>query len=503
MASRALPLALGLLLGGTLGFGAGWWVRGAPPSGSPPEAPVTRDAPAERDWVALGLEDRTQVAAPRFVPEGPLPNTLVLVADDVGQDMVSAYGEHPRAPATPHIDALAAQGVLFRHAVANPVCSPTRATLLTGRYSFRYGIGNAIPPRAGWALPPTERLLPAALSDRTGGRVQSAAVGKWHLSTPTVGGFDHPRQTGFAHHVGTMGNLLGQVSGEPQTYFRWLRVVDGEPAPAEGYITSVTVDDALAMMETLPEPWFLYVAFHAAHYPMHLPPRDLYTTPLPVDPSESDLYRAMVESMDTEIGRLMAGLGERKARTNVVFLGDNGSAPVAVEPPWNKVQSKGALTRGGIRVPFVVAGPAVAQPGRETDALVNTTDLYATVVDLLGLDEPLPNDSVSFAPVLADPAAPGPREVAYAERFSPNGPPSAWTYHEAIARDARYKLLVRNGEEIGLYDLIADPMERRNLFRGDGTPELRAALRRLRHALPEVALEKRSGERPADADQED
>ncbi|MCB9682614.1 MAG: sulfatase-like hydrolase/transferase [Alphaproteobacteria bacterium] len=490
-----------------VGIAIGWVARG--PVGASADAarpgPVaaSSDGPSEATPAAAVPATGSSLSPavphhPTAPASGPFPNVLVIVADDVGQDMVGAYGVSPDPPATPTIDALAAQGVMFRHAIADPVCSPTRATLLTGRYAWRYGVGAAIPPKAGWGLPASERLLPVALDEASDGAYTSVALGKWHLATPTMGGYDHPRQAGFDHHIGTMGNLLGYVDGEPQTYFLWQRVVDGTPGVGRGYVTSATVDDAVAQVGTLPEPWFLYVAFHAAHFPMHVPPEGLYTTPLPRNPTEADLYRAMVEAMDTELGRLLAALPDDvRSRTDIVFLGDNGSAPSAVEPPWNKGMAKGSLARGGIRVPFIVTGPDAPLAGTSTDALINTTDLYATVLDWVGSDEPPPEDAISFASVLRDPDAKAPRKIAYAERFGPNGP-GDYTSFEAIVRDDRYKLLVRDGEEIAMFDLVDDPHERRNAFRNDPTPELRNALRRLRHAMPDVAKVPRQGRDDAD-----
>lgn len=457
-----------------------------PTKGTPaPDAPPSTFE-GSPDWPAPPASAALLGGRAPQAPTRPLVNVLLIVLDDVGQDMIGAYGVHPEPAATPTIDALAARGVTFDHAIANPVCSPTRATLLTGRYAWRYGVGNAIPPKPGWALPDHERLLPRALREATDGAYTSVVVGKWHLATPNRGGWEHPLHVGFDHHDGTMGNLLGFAEdGLPQTYFHWTHVRDGHHAPRDGYITSATVDDALRWVDEIDEPWFLYMPLHSAHYPMHAPPPELYDGELPTLPTEDDLYRAMLEVTDREIGRLLEGLGPALDDTLVIVLGDNGSAPVAVRPPWPKNQAKGALLRGGVRVPFVVAGPGVAE-GQRTDALINTSDVYATLVDWLGLDEPHPEDSVSFAPVLRDPGRAGARSYAYAERFNPNGRPP-WSQHLAMIRDARFKLITLNGRVEEMYDLHADPMETRNLFDGPGTPEHRAALKRLRFVMPEGA----------------
>jgi arylsulfatase A-like enzyme len=449
---------------------------------------------ARRDR-ALPPDPVPQVGVPLPADVAAMGNVLLVILDDIGQDMLDVYGLPGRHPSTPTLDGLARRGVVFRQVVANPVCSPTRATLLTGQPAWMAGVGTAIPLRKGWDLDTDRPSLARIVEQASGGRIRTAAVGKWHLATPNRGGWDHPRRMGFDHQRGTMGNLLGELEGTAQSYFRWLQVEDGRPSVAEGYVTSRTVDDALSLARGGDAPFLLWVAFHAAHYPMHAPPRALLRTPLAAGATEADLYRAMIEALDTELGRLLDGLGpEVLARTLVVVVGDNGSAPAAVEPPFDRQLAKGTLARGGTQVPLLVAGPGVAE-GATSSALVSTQDVLATVVEWLGVRGGVPPSSTSFLDVLRDPSSPGRREVAYAERFAPNGPPETWTFHEAVARDARHKLLVRNGAEIGLFDLVGDPMETRNLFRGEPTPELRAALNRLRAAIPAVAKVRRSGER--------
>lgn len=487
------------------GFGLGWLAHDQL---APPERPgrVGRGSggsggdhppidPYDPAWTAL-VTQPTQ----RRVVSDDLPNVLVLVADDVGIDMISGYDAHPLAPPTPRIDALADQGVRFRNAITAPLCSPSRAMLLTGRYPYRYGVGSAIAPKPGWDLPTTERTLARMLEEGSGGAYETYAIGKWHLATPDHGGWDHPRKMGFDHHIGTMGNLMGYLpDGTPQTYTRWQRVVDGQPSVAEGYLTSATVDDALTAIHGALGPWFVYVGFHAAHFPMHRPPDALLSHPVPANATEPVLYRAMVEALDTEIGRLLDGIPpDVRARTWVVFLGDNGSAPSAVLPPWPRTAAKATLTQGGVRVPFVVSGPGVGQPGRDSDALINSTDLVATVIELVGLDEPRPNDAVSFLPVLRDPTVAAPRPVAYAERF-PNGL-DAWSWHEAMVQDAQYKLVVHNGAEVGLYDVVKDPFERDNLFGPRMSAGEKQAARRLKRALPPAALVERYGDPTEDRD---
>lgn len=423
-----------------------------------------------------------------FASDVARPNFLIVIGDDYGQDQVGAYKVHPRPPPSPRIDALAAQGVMFRNATSNPVCSPTRATVLTGRYAWRYGIGSAIPPKPGWGLPATERLLPRALDEGTDNAYASAMIGKWHLATPDMGGVDHVRTTGFDHHFGTMGNLLGNVYGteEPMTYYHWSKVEDGVAIESHDYITQVTINDAIRFSRELPEPWLMVVSFHLTHFPQHVPPAGLFTQDVPANPSETDLYRLMAESMDTEFGRLLDSVDPTVlSHTEILFMGDNGTAPVGVVAPWEKSSSKGELTRGGVAVPFIWAGPSVQNPGSESVAMVNTSDVFATVLDLAHAGGPRPEDSVSFADVLADPSVPGQRKYAYAEHFSPNGM-GPYTERQSSVRDDRWALVVVDGKPDQLYDRSTDPLERNNLLKiPKPSDEQLAAFKRLKYAMPD------------------
>ena len=351
------------------------------------------------------------------------PNVLILLADDLGVDSLGSYGGSPDVPNTPNLDALAASGVLFRNAWSSPLCSPTRATLLTGRYGFRTGVGYLVEPgdAPGPALPPSEWTLPELLDLGTAGLYAHAAFGKWHLGNDAVGGDLAPNVAGFGHFEGTMANLMA-----PEDYFEWTKIVDGAASLSTTYATTDTVDAALAWIGSVPEPWTAYVAFHAPHAPFHAPPDELHTVDL-TGAGDRELYEAMVEALDTEIGRLLTSLPSGALeRTTVIFAGDNGTPSSVTVPPFDPGHAKLSLYEGGVNVPLVVAGARVAWAG-ESDALVQLTDVAATVLGLADADPGLLppaalSDSASFAALLADPAAPPARPHAYAEVFRPNGP---------------------------------------------------------------------------------
>lgn len=395
-------------------------------------------------------------------------NVLLLIADDVGVDRIGAYAEHPDPGRTPTIDRLAAEGLLFRNAWANPVCSPTRAGILTGRYSFRTGIGTFIKNSSTFGLSVDELSLPELI----GG--SSAVAGKWHLGVPPQGPA-HPLDSGFRYHAGSLNNI-------GFSYFLWEKHVNGVPHSESTYATTDTTDEAIAMIAALPEPWFLWVAYNAPHTPLHVPPNHLHTYQLDGFPEETPVVhmKAMTEAMDTEIGRLLGHVD--LATTTVIFIGDNGTFSGATDAPFDPEHAKGTVYEGGLNVPFIVAGAGVSARGVESEALVHTTDLFATIAELAGVASAA-EDSVSIVPYLADPTRPSIRDTVYAELFRPNGP-GPYARHDRAIRDSRYKLIMRLEGRDELYDLDEDRFEQNDLLLGALTPAVIAAYLELRAQLP-------------------
>ncbi len=398
--------------------------------------------------LALALQ-----APPQEVPEKePRANVLVIVLDDVGTDLVSCYGGLPGQ--TPALDALAARGVRFTRAYANPWCSPTRAMLLTGRYSFRTGVGFPINRgNEGRPLADEELTLPEVLAKGSGNTIDTSAIGKWHLGA--VADLDSPRRQGFAWYEGWPANFE-----KSESYVAPQEVRNGELVKLERYVTSEEADDALARAKAMREPWFEYFAPHAVHEPLHWPPEEL-AGPVPPwrEPSKAELVRAMLRALDREIGRVLEGLGpELRARTNVIVIGDNGTLGQAQEDSRLRDRSKGTLYEGGIRVPLIVAGPAVRGGARSCDELVGAVDVFATVADLLGVDAraavPAKRelDSVSFVPLLADAQAVSARTSLLCEEFRPNGPGPYEEIHRAVVSRAG-KLSCDPGRPFMYFDL--------------------------------------------------
>ncbi|MBM3986757.1 MAG: hypothetical protein FJ294_02220 [Planctomycetes bacterium] len=414
-------------------------------------------------------------------------NVLVLVLDDVGVDMLGSYGVHPSFPPTPNIDALIADGVLFERCYTPPSCSPTRAAVLTGRKSLRTGIGHSIEellPEP--ALELSERTLPEVLAAGSPRSIASSAIGKWHLGSASVGGEDHPNLQGFEWFEGPLGNLFTN-----QTYFNYAKVRNGVRFSSDVYATTDQVNDALGRIAAMPEPWFLWLGFNAAHTPLHAPPAHLHTYSLAGDPAATpyEHYCAMMQALDTELGRLLDGIPPAmRARTTVIVLGDNGSPQQVVVPPSIPSQSKGSLFEGGVRVPLVISGHRVAARGQRCGSLVQTVDLFPTIVGLFdadlaqGVGDNRVIDGIDLAPYLADVATPPLRSYVLVDRFEPNGF-GPYTQQGAMIRDERWKLIRRSGQPDAFFDLEGLDREGADLNLGPLDGEQQQALARLQDWL--------------------
>jgi arylsulfatase A-like enzyme len=287
-------------------------------------------------------------------------NILVLIADDFGIDSSPLYNTNPTArfPPMPNVNALAAQGVRFSNVYSYPTCSPTRSAMLTGRYGFRTGIALAINPENTVALAHSEVTLPEVLSAQT--TYRHAAFGKWHLSSSNT---DPNTRGGWSHFSGAIG-------GELPDYFSWPRVVNGTRFPNYPvYATTANVDDALTWISQQgASPWFVWIAFNAAHTPLHKPPNALHSydslpgTATHIASNPRPYFEAMIEALDTEIGRLLSGIDRNN--TTIIFTADNGTLGQIIQPPYASSRGKGTLYEGGTRVPLIAAGAGVANPGR-------------------------------------------------------------------------------------------------------------------------------------------
>ena len=384
-------------------------------------------------------------------------NVLLIIADDYGIDSQSLYNNAASAtlPPTPNINALAASGVRFTNAYANPVCSPARACLITGRHGFRTGVGEAVTAVAGNSLTAAELTLPEVIAQNSALGIQTACFGKWHLS---VG----PGTPNAPNAIGGWPHYAGATGGALTSYTNWAKIVDGVPSTSGTYATTDVVNDAVAWINsrTAGQPWVAWVAFNAPHTPFHVPPTNLHSygsTP----GSQRRQYEAMVEAMDTEIGRLL--LAVNAGTTDVIFMGDNGTPGSVIQPPFTGAQGKDTLYEGGIRVPLIVRGPSVVAPGRTSSALVHAVDVFSTMLELAAV--PLPTtvtlDSRSLKPILQNQTDTA-RTRLYTEQFDQ----SAATVGGRVLREDRYKLIRNRTGTDEFFDLQTDPYESTNLFAG-------------------------------------
>jgi arylsulfatase A-like enzyme len=389
------------------------------------------------------------------------PNILLVIADDMGLDPVPGYMPGPEKAAMPRLEALMEQGLTFDNVWADPLCSPTRSTIITGRYGLYTGVLN---PGDQSLLPADEVTLHQYLND-IGSGYASCIIGKWHL-----GGLQpdpaYPNVMGIPHYAGLL-------SGAVNNYDQWPLTINGTTAPSTTYITTAITDLAIDWIGQQSAPWFCWVAYNAPHSPLHLPPLEMHAHgALPTDQASIDAdplpyYLAMCESVDHELGRLLDGLApDDLENTVVIFIGDNGTDGAVIQGPYVPAHAKGSLYEGGVRVPMVIAGTGVQRAGEREPALVNTTDLFATIVETAG--EPLSTyfDSRSLVPMFTQSGVEV-RSCLYTEVDQ--------GLSGSAIRDERWKLITYASGAERFYDLETDPWESTDLLPGGLSPEQQAA----------------------------
>ena len=324
-------------------------------------------------------------------------NVLVIIADDLGVDSFPLTASAGASlPPMPNLAALKNSGVLFRNAYAHPTCSPTRASMLTGRHPYRTGIGAQLVGATSPQLQASEFTLPDAFAANAGLGYSLAMFGKWHLNSG-AGTNDTPRTIGGWPH------FAGTIIGALPDYSAWTKIVNNVSTATTTYATTDTANDVIAWINSRTGPWFAWAAFNSPHAPLHFPPNDLHSYDAAATTNRNQ-YEAMCEALDTELGRVLANVN--LATTTVIFLGDNGTPPNVIQTPYNTAHSKETLYAGGTRVPMIIAGAGVVSPNRESTVLVNAADVYSTVLELAGINVAAtqpganPLDAKSLLPIL-------------------------------------------------------------------------------------------------------
>jgi arylsulfatase A-like enzyme len=371
---------------------------------------------------------------------------------------------------TPTLSALASRGIVFDNVWASPLCSPTRAAILTGLYGHNTGVttvGNILPGS-------TTSIFELLAASTTTPRYNMAVFGKWHLGGAGTNGMNHvTKETGVPLFKGFLGSHI-------MNYYNW--TLDSSTAASANttvYSTTALTDFAIDFIrgQRAGEPWFVYLPYNAPHGTapsdgFQVPPEKLFTVNVGSRPAGAPtvyngteaipVYQAIIQSLDTEIGRLFRAMDQAGQLNNtvIIFMGDNGT-PASVKDKAAKIRgSKQGVYEGGVRVPLVVAGPGVSRKGRESQ-LVAAPDIYATIADLAGV--PLTNNTVnnsySVVPLLSsNPSATG-RKYSFTELCANTG-----TGPKQFAiRDQRYKLLY-NGTAWEMFDLETDPWETTSIY---------------------------------------
>ena len=409
------------------------------------------------------------------------PHILYIVADDLGRKDVGFHGSDIR---TPNLDRLAEGGVRLEQFYAQPMCTPTRACLMTGRYPLRYGLQTAVIASGHtYGLPTDEWLLPQALKEAG---YTTAIVGKWHLGHADPKYW--PRQRGFDIQYGPLIGEIDYFTHEQHGVMDWY--VNNKPVKEEGYSTTLIGNEAVKVIEAqdAATPLYLYLAFNAPHTPYEAPQAYLDQYKNIADPSRR-AYAGMITALDDQVGRVLAALDKRKMRddTLIVFQSDNGgtrNAMFAGDGDMTKIKipcdngpyrdGKGSIYEGGTRVVALANWPGHIRPGTVAEGMIHVVDMFPTLAALAGASTAKckPLDGMDVWAAISE-GKPSPRtEVVYnVEPF------------RAGIREGDWKLVWRVllPASVELYNIAQDPSEKTNL--AAQYPEKVAALQKRANEL--------------------
>jgi arylsulfatase A-like enzyme len=337
------------------------------------------------------------LCAPLFAAGGK-PNIVHIIADDLGYaDPGFSGGKEIQ---TPNLNRLARAGAVLSSFYVQPVCSPTRASLMTGRYVSHTGVYTVVRPRAAWGLPLVERTLAQALGEVG---YQTAISGKWHL-----GEFKPeylPTKRGFDQQYGMWFGSIDYFTHMREGRLDWHR--NDKPCEDEGYSTHLIAKEACRFIRRrdASKPFFLYLPFNAVHGPLQVP--ESYLKPYGNLTGKRKIYAGMLAAMDEAVGQVVAALEEQKILDNtlIVFSSDNGGpSPGTVTDNGPLRAGKGTIYEGGVRVCAFATWPGKIPAGKVINEPVHIIDWFPTLVKLAGgsLQQKLPLDGKDIWPVLVD-----------------------------------------------------------------------------------------------------
>lgn len=451
----------------------------------------------------IALASVTQAA------DAPRPNIIYLLVDDMGYADCGFNGG--KEIQTPAIDALAKTGTVLESFYVQPLCSPTRAALLTGRYPMRYGLQmGVVRPWAKYGLPLEERLLPVALKEAG---YKTCITGKWHL-----GNFDEqywPHNRGFDHAHGHLLGAIDYFTHHRDGKLDWYR--NGKPVEQEGYSTDLIGAEAAEYVrqQNGEKPFFLYVPFNAIHTPHQAPPR--YTRPYQQLPKPRQTIAGMLAATDRAVGEIMKAVDEKKLRENtlIIFSSDNGGpGPGRVTDNGPLRGGKGQLWEGGVRVGAFVSWPGKIPADARNSAALHVVDWFPTLLNLAGAstDQPLPLDGKDIWATLTQNAA-SPHQEILLNSTPRSGALRAGDWKIVVngqlpefdapnANEEENRRLAASGQQVvQLFNLKDDLSEKKNL--AESNPEKAAELKKLydkfaAEAVPPKNLDEVEGGRKED-----
>jgi len=432
---------------------------------------------------AAAAEASPTPGSPTISRQQRRPNVVLIITDDQGHGDLGFHG-NPKIR-TPNLDRLARESAQLRYFYVSPVCAPTRASLMTGRYNYRTGVVDTY---LGRAMMYSDEVTIAEMLGAAGYR--TGIFGKWHLGDnyPL-----RPMDQGFQESLVLKGGGLGQPSDPPDgsSYFDPMLVANGKFTKTTGYVSDVIMRAAIEFIAAARDkPFFVYLPFNCPHAPLEVP--DRYYEPykkmnlsLADFPSSGHPLRGkfdadvtakvygMVTNIDDNVGKLLAKLDELKIAddTIVIFLTDNG--PQQLRYVSGMLDRKGSVHEGGIRVPCFIRWPDTIEAGRQIDRIAAHIDITPTLLDACGVDRPAGGtmDGRSLMPLLRGDAADWPDRTLYFQWHRGDAPE---LYRAFAARSQTFKLVQPAGSDgrplaakpnFKLFDMAADPLETKDIAR--------------------------------------
>ena len=375
------------------------------------------------------------------------PNILLIIADDMGIDSTPGFQiQSENMPVTPTLNTLRQNGVAYSNCWAAPQCSPTRASIMSGKYGIKTGVMR--PPLI---LDTSHTSLFTKIATQSPTDYSMALIGKWHIGGNDSNNYNHPADSGVPYYEGVF-------TSQVDDYYNWTKVNnEGNTEQIEEYATTHFTNQAIGWVANQTKPWFLWLAHVAPHAPFQTPPEGTYTT---VPTNNRTTYLAMIESLDYETARLLESMdAETLENTVVIFIGDNGT-PGATNTYYPNGHAKSSIYEGGIRVPMIISGKSVERVNQVEEGLVHAADLHATILELAGVQLPGGDfNSLSIKPSLSFENQIS-REINYTdyETGGMNGVQS-W-----VTRTNTYKLIQDANGNQEFYNIANDLKEENNLI---------------------------------------